>query len=272
MHRKKTPSKKAPARAIDSLKICFDRIIPDDYQPARSTSERVAMRAMGDPGLINPTGVLPIFRAAAIAIKKWPEDHLTLNCRFLDGDAKQRKKVEAKAHMWEQYANVKFKFVASGDAEIRISFTADAGSWSAVGTDALVEQYYPKYQPTMNYGWLKADTEDREYERIVLHEFGHALGLIHEHQNPSAKLRWNKVAVYHAFSGSPNYWDIEQINVNIFERYSSAIVTDTTRFDPDSIMLYMFPGELFLDGQGTKMNYTLSRLDKEFISKQYPFL
>ena len=38
----------------------------------------------------------------------------------------------------------------------------------------------------MNYGWLEPDTELREYQRVVRHEFGHALGMIHEHQNPAA--------------------------------------------------------------------------------------
>ena len=38
----------------------------------------------------------------------------------------------------------------------------------------------------MNYGWLEPDTSTREYQRVVRHEFGHALGMIHEHQNPAA--------------------------------------------------------------------------------------
>ena len=57
-----------------------------------------------------------------------------------------------------------------------IPMLADPGSWSAVGTDALIERYFPPYQPTMNFGWLKDDTDDQEYERVVVHEFGHVLG------------------------------------------------------------------------------------------------
>jgi hypothetical protein len=139
-----------------------------------------------------------------------------------------------------------------------------------VGTDALVEKYFPKFQPTMNFGWLKADTDDQEYERVVVHEFGHALGLIHEHQNPKAKLKWNKPEVYRVFSGSPNFWSKEEIDHNILSKYSPAGIQNTN-FDEDSIMLYMFPGSLFLNGVGTKSNTKLSKHDKEFIGQQYRF-
>jgi len=44
----------------------------------------------------------------------------------------------------------------------------------------------------MNYGWLRDDTQDEEYSRVVLHEFGHALGCIHEHQQPKFGRVWDK--------------------------------------------------------------------------------
>lgn len=268
MPSKKSATKRvAPAPDAD-LRICFDRVIPDAYQPARTSVERTLTGTMRSAGLISAFEEPRKSRAAMITFKKWP--HNSLNCRFLDGDATQRKKVEAKAHIWEQFANVKFKFIDSGDAEIRISFTADPGSWSAVGTDALVEKFFPKFQPTMNFGWLKANTEDKEYERVVVHEFGHALGLIHEHQNPKAKLKWNKNEVYRVFSGAPNFWSKEEIDHNILSKYSPDGI-DATKFDEDSIMLYMFPGSLFTNGIGTKNNTKLSKRDKEFIATEYPF-
>jgi hypothetical protein len=197
------------------------------------------------------------------------ENGITLKCRFLDGSTKQRKRVEEKAHMWEDHASIAFKFVRSGDAQVRISFSADTGSWSALGTDALIERYFPRYQPTMNYGWLEDDSSDDEYERVVVHEFGHALGCIHEHQNPKAQLKWNRAEVFRVFSGPPNFWDRATIEHNVLERYDKES-TNASRFDGDSIMLYEFPGSLFTDGKGTRSNRRLSTQDKSFIGKMYP--
>jgi len=249
----------------ESIQLCIDRVIPDDYQPARSMAERATFeRVLPD---VDASDVHAT-RAAIVFAKKWPIG-TTLKCRFLDGGPKQRRKVEEKARLWEEFANVKLRFTRRHDEHIRISFTADPGSWSAVGTDCLVERYFPRYQPTMNYGWLRDDTDDTEYERVVVHEFGHALGLIHEHQSPAAGLQWNTAEVYRVFSGPPNFWTKEQIDFNILEHYSAS-QTQYSKFDPRSIMLYSFPAQLFLDNKGTKSNTHLSATDKKFIGQQYP--
>ena len=73
------------------------------------------------------------------------------------------------------FANLNLQFVASGAAEIRISFAEKGFSWSTMGTDALI---VGAQEATMMYGWLDANTPLREYQRVVRHEFGHAIGLI----------------------------------------------------------------------------------------------
>jgi hypothetical protein len=121
----------------------------------------------------------------------------------------------------------------------------------------------------MNFGWLADDTDDTEYRRVVVHEFGHALAAIHEHQNPRGGLKWNVQAVYKTFSGPPNNWSKEAIDFNILQKYSIDQL-NATEFDMDSIMLYSFPPELLKGGKGTPENTDLSAGDKKFIAKMYP--
>lgn len=268
--KKKTVSSTADTTDSGPMRICFERIIPDELD-----HERPARRALREfmianaEKTLNADSMAHIARMAVVNSKKWPPG-MTLKCLFLDGSTKMKKKVEAIAHQWEKHERIKFKFVKSGSAEIRISFFADAGSWSAVGRDALNHSYFPIHQPTMNYGWLRDDTSDDEYNRVVLHEFGHALGCIHEHQSPKFTRVWNKPAVLKYFQGPPNYWSPADIQSNVLGKYSPTGLS-ATRFDPKSIMLYEFDGRLFSDGLGpTNTNTKLSATDIKMIKSMYP--
>lgn len=277
--KKTKPSKtKSAVKRDPNMRICYDRIIPEEKGSSHAMLHQMRANAvLKESGAktpreafhdIDPSAGIPPARMALIAAKTWPAGS-TLKCRFLGGSPTQRAKVIAKAKLWEQYANIHIDFVKTKDEQVRIAFLPGQGSWSAIGHDALNRKYFPKRKPTMNFGWLKDDTDDAEYERVVVHEFGHALGCVHEHQQPNEHLQWNVPAVYAQFSGPPNNWDKATIDFNILQKYSPQGI-NATIFDRDSIMLYQFPAELFLDHVGTPLNHHLSDKDKAFIATIYP--
>ena len=173
------------------------------------------------------------------------------------------------AKEWLNHANLTFDFGSHPDAEIRVAFMPGAGSWSAVGTDALVEQWFPKNEPTMNFGWLETSSSDDDVRSVVLHEFGHAIGLIHEHQAPSAAIAWNTELIYRQLAGPPNNWARDTVDHNVFNRLAAAELNFST-YDRQSIMHYFFPKEWTTDGTVFTENMMLSTTDKDFIRGQYP--
>ena len=253
------------------IHMCCDRILTGTekiraMQAAIQENSKNAPPPAPRQRLFGASSMAAPAKMALQAGKKWA-DGRTLGVCFLDGSATQKTRVKAQAMKWCQFANIKFNFAASKtSAQIRISFVADDGSWSYIGTDCLG---IAKSKPTMNYGWLKDDTDDTEYERVVVHEFGHALGAIHEHQNPKGGIQWNLPAVYAYFSGPPNNWSKEEIDNNVVSKYSVDQLNAST-YDPNSIMLYQFDGALIKGGKPTKFNTRMSTGDKRFIKKQYP--
>jgi hypothetical protein len=154
------------------------------------------------------------------------------------GPADQRDVVRAAFREWKDVGiGIDFVEVAHrSEAELRIGFMPDDGSWAYIGTDAL---RIGQAERTMNFGWLLSGTSGRD---TALHEVGHALGMPHEHQNPYAGIVWNEDAVYAALAAPPNRWTREKTHYNIIRKIPAAEVHGSD-WDPDSIMHYPFaPG------------------------------
>lgn len=227
----------------EHLKICHDRLLPRDFARPQHT-----IRVGGGTS-----------RAIIVARSLWVNGS-KLRIRFLGGTSAQQAKAREQALWWTVHANLRFEFNNAPDAEIRIAFDPSDGAWSYIGTDC---QSIPRNQPTMNLGFLDGGT--------AAHEFGHAIGLAHEHQNPTGGIEWNEEVVLRDLSGPPNNWTPEQIRHNVLEKYAADQIRGT-EFDPDSIMLYFFPNTWVKSGKGTKANDVLSAMDMAFIAsaQAYP--
>lgn len=166
---------------------------------------------------------------------------------------------------WSAYCAMRFEHTLDPvQADIRVNLAGDGVSWSYVGTEGRM--IVPPDE-TLHLGWLDDDTPENELRRVVLHETGHVLGLIHEHQSPGSGIHWNREAVVRYYRAQG--WSRAMVEQNIFRTYSHD-QTNFTRFDPTSIMEYPIPAELTLDGYSVGWNNELSAMDKQFIRELYP--
>ena len=209
---------------------------------------------------------MPEFLAMAVDKYNLWENGKVLRVKFLGGTESIHKQVEMSAKEWENHANIKFYFVSNGYAHIRVSFDQKIGSQSQVGKAALSVE---GDEPTMNLA-ITDSTPRAELKRQVLHEFGHALGCIHEHCSPRANIQWNFEEVYLHYQ-KKNGWDRPTVDRNIFQKYCRER-TKYSKFDPESIMTYMIPGSHIETGFSVSYNCELSARDKKFIAKVYPRL
>lgn len=194
----------------------------------------------------------------------------TLRIGFMGGSQELRERVRDIAMLWiaETGADVGFEFWIAPDidpsaADIRVSFVQDGRSWSNLGRFA---RSVASGEATMNLGWLTEALADDDARAVVLHEFGHALGMIHEHLSPVGNIDWNRDRVTADLKDQG--WSDEDVENNMFRTFDPAGVF-ATDLDPLSIMMYHIPPEWTRDGFTTPWNTSLTLLDKKLIREAY---
>jgi hypothetical protein len=176
--------------------------------------------------------------------------------------------IMAAANKWLPHISVKFEFITQGISDIRILVGLE-GNWSLIGTDALlVDQDKPTmgFDIHQHFSQKVGGRSPAELEGVVLHEFGHVLGAVHEHQHPQANIPWN-VPLLNQVLKDQGLSD-EAIQQNILDKYE-ATDFHYAPYDRDSIMHYDVPNELTLGEFEIINSGRLSPLDIETVSAIY---
>lgn len=240
----------------------------------------------------------------------------TVRVAFLDGDSQLHADIEAATAQITDTCNLTLDFRANGGyrrwaptdtdyaAEIRVSFD-QGGYFSLVGTDSTDRTIGAAGGPvggnpgqrSLNLGGY-AVSRPQGWEGTVRHEFLHALGFHHSHQNMrgtcEGEFRWDDDAgyvptkdprgvfipdasgqrpgIYTYLAGPPNRWPRAKVDHNL--RTEDDPDTIAGPFDRKSVMLYRFPGFFYKSApsscapSGDGIN--LSEGDKRGLAVLYP--
>lgn len=183
--------------------------------------------------------------------------------------------IEGYIREWEALSNLSIRvfdtkddFARRGDgnAEIRVTFSKK-GHYSWIGTGSVYSRL--QNEESMNLEFT-VNTDASEVRRTTLHEFGHALGFKHEHQNPVGGIRWKQPDALEYYKNRTG-WDDAKIRRNIFDTLDQAAIVGGT-FDEQSIMAYSVPERITLNNVEIGNNTRLSEGDKKWVQVVYPFI
>jgi len=241
----------------------------------------------------------------------------TITVAFNGGNARLRARIEQFASDWTKYANIKLDFRdASGKfrewndtdedykADVRVGFENpdNPGYWSSIGKNATDPDVAQPGAETLNLQGFDHNLPFG-FAGTVRHEFGHVLGLEHEHQHPltACDFRWDDEdgyqpttnqfgtfipdkngrhpGIYTYMMGPPNKWSKEKIDANLRQLTEQPDMPLSAfgfgAFDKFSIMKYYYPDWMFVSGKNSvcyspNENVDLSEEDRRRIAIYYP--
>lgn len=176
---------------------------------------------------------------------KW-QPYISLNLEFLEIDEQ------------DIYASEEFL----GDIRVNFLPSFNNGGSSKIGTDALTGS---PHDASINLG---INFSSPYYEWMVIHEFGHALGLHHEHQHPDANIPWDREKAYNYYARTAGF-SRQEVDANVLplERIPSRTYSP---YDRQSVMHYEVLNDLTIDDWQQTVNMGISNGDIALMKKAYP--
>ena len=213
-------------------------------------------------GNVNPDGLdLAVMRGL-----QWPNGTV-LRVAFLERVAPDlRALIVQHMNAWNR-RGTNIRFVESAnDPQIRVTLARGQGYWSYQGTDCL---HIPKNEPTMALEGMSMRTSAAEMTRVIRHETGHTLGMVHEHLRKEVVDRLDRervIAYYMRWQG----WDRQTVIDNVLTVIPQSALISTRMPELTSIMTYSIPASLTKDGRAIPGGSNITNLDAKFAASIYP--
>ncbi|KAK7984479.1 tyrosinase [Apiospora arundinis] len=181
---------------------------------------------------------------------------------FLNGTRWEKEFVKSvvETHYHRVDMGVRFRFVEPENpwtVPIRITFRDKGHSHSF--PDRVARRLRVHYTMLLNITFERGPVRK---QHAVLHEFGHFLGLKHQHQHPDAGFKWNEEALK----------GLGLTNDMVIGNYTGHIVSPCgAPYDRDSIMHYEIqPWQTHNITEAITPGSVLSKGDKELLMLMYP--